>query len=428
MSRGEAAKRPRSEPEASEGGPPRGEAAKRPRSEPKALAVLGSTGSIGEQALAVAEAFPQSYRVVALAAGRNVEKLADQVRRFRPELVSVADPAGAEALRRCLEGPGGLAVEIAVGGAGLEAVATHPADLVVSSLVGAVGLAPTLAAIRAGRDIALANKEVLVMAGALVLREVRACGVTLLPVDSEHSAIFQALAGQRREDVSRVILTASGGPFRSWDAARIAKASVQEALDHPRWQMGPKVTIDSATFMNKGLEVIEARWLFDMRPEDVDVVVHPQSIVHSLVELRDGSVLAQLALPDMRVPIAVALAHPERLPLDLPRLDLAALGRLDFEAPDRKRFPCLDLAYAALRADEAGPAILNAANEVAVAAFLDERIAFPAIAAANAAVLDDHVKRAGRGALRDLEDVMEADRWARERAQEWLASVGSQRA
>jgi 1-deoxy-D-xylulose-5-phosphate reductoisomerase len=390
---------------------------------PKALAVLGSTGSIGQQALAVAEAFPGSYRVVALAAGRNVEKLADQVRRFSPELVSVADPAGAEALRRRLNELGGLTVEIAVGGAGLEAVATHPADLLVSSLVGAVGLGPTLAAIRAGRDIALANKEVLVMAGALVLREVRARGVTLLPVDSEHSAIFQALAGQRREDVSRVILTASGGPFRSWDAARIAKASVQEALDHPKWQMGPKVTIDSATLMNKGLEVIEARWLFDMRPEAVDVVVHPQSIVHSLVEFRDGSVLAQLALPDMRVPIAVALAHPERLPLDLPRLDLAALGRLDFEEPDRKRFPCLDLAYAALRADEAGPAVLNAVNELAVAAFLDEKIAFPSIAAANAAVLDAHVKRAGAGALRDLEDVMEADRWAREHAREWLVSM-----
>jgi len=400
-------------------------------SRPKALAVLGSTGSIGEQTLAVAEAFPESYRVVALAAGRNVEKLADQVRRFRPELVSVADPAGAEVLRRRLEGlegAGGLAVEIAVGNAGLEAVATHPADLLVSSLVGAVGLAPTLAAIRAGRDIALANKEVLVMAGALVLREVRARGVTLLPVDSEHSAIFQALAGQRREDVSRVVLTASGGPFRSWDAARIAKASVQEALDHPKWQMGPKITIDSATFMNKGLEVIEARWLFDMRPEEVDVVVHPQSIVHSLVEFRDGSVLAQLAIPDMRVPIAVALAYPERLPLELPRLDLAALGQLDFEEPDRKRFPCLDLAYEALRADEAGPAVLNAANEVAVAAFLDERIGFPAIAAANAAVLDAHARRAGAGALRDLEDVMEADRWAREQAEEWLASVGSERA
>jgi 1-deoxy-D-xylulose-5-phosphate reductoisomerase len=392
---------------------------------PKSLAVLGSTGSIGEQTLAVAGAFPERYRVVALAAGHNVEKLAEQVRRFRPKLVSVADAAAAQALRQQLAEP---AVEIAVGHAGLEAVAAQPADLVVSSLVGAVGLAPTLAAIRAGRNVALANKEVLVMAGALVLREVRARGVKLLPVDSEHSAVFQVLAGQRRQDVARVILTASGGPFRSWDAARIAKASVQEALDHPKWRMGPKVTIDSATLMNKGLEVIEARWLFDLRPEEVDVVVHPQSIVHSLVEFRDGSVLAQLALPDMRVPIAVALAYPERLPLDLPRLDLAALGKLDFETPDRKRFPCLDLAYEALRTDEAGPAVLNAANEVAVAAFLAERIAFPDIAAANASVLDAHVRRGGAGALRDLEDVMEADRWAREHAEDCLTNIGSEHA
>jgi 1-deoxy-D-xylulose-5-phosphate reductoisomerase len=388
----------------------------------KRLALLGSTGSIGEQTLSVAEAFPDRYRVVALGAGSNVEKLAAQVRRFRPELVSVAEPAAAEALQRSL---GDLDVEIAVGAGGLEAVAVHPADLVVSALVGAVGLAPTLAAIRAGRDVALANKEVLVMAGALVLREVRARGVTLLPVDSEHSAIFQVLAGQRREDVFRLILTASGGPFRHWDAARMARASVREALAHPNWDMGPKITVDSATLMNKGLEVIEARWLFEMPPEDVDVVVHPQSIVHSLVEFRDGSVLAQLGLPDMRVPIAVALAHPERLPLDLPRLDLAALGQLDFEAPDRKRFPCLDLAHAALRADEAAPAVLNAVNEVAVAAFLEGRIRFPTIAGTNAAVLNAHVGRAGGGALRDLEDVMEADRWARAHAGECLANAGS---
>jgi 1-deoxy-D-xylulose-5-phosphate reductoisomerase len=300
----------------------------------------------------------------------------------------------------------------------------HPADLVVAGLVGAVGLRPTLAAIRAGRDIALANKEVLVMAGALVLREVRACGVTLLPVDSEHSAIFQTLAGHRRDDVSRLILTASGGPFRTWSAERIARATVEQALDHPNWDMGPKITVDSATLMNKGLEVIEARWLFDMPPDRVDVVVHPQSIVHSLVEYRDGSVLAQLGLPDMRVPIAVALAHPERLPLDLPRLDLAALGRLDFETPDHKRFPCLDLAYAALRGDEAAPAVLNAANEVSVASFLRGAIAFPTIAKANEAVLGIHLSRAGAVRLRDLRDAAEADAWARDRAREWLASSG----
>ena len=386
------------------------------------IVVLGSTGSVGEQTLAVAEAFPERYRVVALAAGRNVDKLAEQVRSFRPEIVSVADASGAEALR---ERMGGLGVEIGVGAEGLEAVAVHEADLVVSGLVGALGLAPTLAAIRAGRDVALANKEVLVMAGALVLREARARGVTLLPVDSEHSAIFQVLAGQRRKDVARLILTASGGPFRTRDAARIARASVEEALNHPNWDMGLKITIDSATLMNKGLEVIEARWLFDMPPDDVDVVVHPQSIVHSLVEFVDGSVLAQLGLPDMRVPIAVALAHPERLPLDVPRLDLAALGALEFEVPDRKRFPCLDLAFAALRADETAPAVLNAANEIAVAAFLERRIPFATIAEANAAVLDAHVARGGAGALANLGDAIEADRWARACARDWIDTVGS---
>jgi 1-deoxy-D-xylulose-5-phosphate reductoisomerase len=383
--------------------------------------VLGSTGSVGEQSLAVAESFPDRYRVVALGAGRNLDRLADQVRRFRPELVSVADREDVSRLRQRI---GGAETRVESGAEGLEAVAVHPAELVVAGLVGAVGLRPTLAAIRAGRDIALANKEVLVMAGALVLREVRARGVTLLPVDSEHSAIFQALAGHRRDDVSRLVLTASGGPFRTWSAERIARATVEQALDHPNWDMGPKITVDSATLMNKGLEVIEARWLFDMPPDRVDVVVHPQSIVHSLVEYHDGSVLAQLGLPDMRVPIAVALAHPERLPLDLPRLDLAAIGRLDFETPDHKRFPCLDLAYAALRGDEAAPAVLNAANEVSVACFLRGSIAFPTIAKANEAVLGAHASRAGAVRLRDLEDAAEADAWARNRAREWLTSSG----
>jgi 1-deoxy-D-xylulose-5-phosphate reductoisomerase len=385
------------------------------------IAILGSTGSIGEQTLDVVGRFPERYRVVALAAGRNLARLAEQVRRFRPELVAVAEPEGARELAAALP-PGGP--RIASGAEGLLEVATHPADLVVSALVGALGLEPTLAAIRAGRDIALANKEVLVMAGALVLREVRAHGVNLLPVDSEHSAIFQALAGQRGEDVARLVLTASGGPFRTWSEQEIATASVEEALRHPNWDMGPKITIDSATLMNKGLEVIEARWLFDVPPERVEVLVHPQSIVHSLVEFIDGSVLAQLGLPDMRVPIAVALAHPERLPLDLDRLDLAAIGELRFELPDRKRFPCLDLAYAALATSEAAPAVLNAANEVSVAAFLAGRIRFPAIAAANAAVLEAHAAQPGGAALRDLADAREADAWARFRATEWLASAG----
>jgi len=388
------------------------------RSSPKRLAVLGATGSVGEQALAVAAAFPERFSVVALAAGRRVAKLAEQVRRFRPALVSVADAEVARELAAAL-GPG--APRIRWGEAGLAEVAAHDADLVVSALVGALGLAPTLAAIRAGRDIALANKEVLVMAGALVLREARAHGVRLLPVDSEHSAIFQALAGQRPEDLARIVLTASGGPFRSWPAERIAAASVEQALAHPKWVMGPKITIDSATLMNKGLEVIEARWLFDVGPERVEVLVHPQSVVHSLVEMRDGSWLAQLGVPDMRVPIAVALAHPERLPLldgGLERLDLAALGRLEFEAPDPARFPCLGLAYSALASDEAAPAVLNAANEEAVAAFLAGRIPFPAIAEINADVLGAH--RAG-GTLRDLRDVLDVDAWSRARAGERLA-------
>jgi len=383
----------------------------------KRLALLGSTGSIGEQTLAVADAAPERFEVVALGAGRNIEKLADQVRRFRPGLVSVADAQGAAELR---ERVGSQPFELQVGDAGLVAVAEHPADLVVSGLVGAVGLAPTLAAIRAGRDIALANKEVMVMAGALVLREVKAHDVALLPVDSEHSAIFQALCGQRIEDVARLILTASGGPFRTWSAEQIADATIEQALNHPNWAMGPKITIDSATLMNKGLEVIEARWLFDIPPQRVDVVVHPQSIIHSLVEFVDTSVLAQLGLPDMRVPIAVALAYPARIALELPQLDLAALGRMDFETPDHKRFPCLNLAYEALRADEAAPAVLNAANEISVAAFLAGRIRFPEIAATNGAVLNSHVGRGGGGALRDLSDVMEADAWSRACAREWI--------
>ncbi len=385
----------------------------------KRLAILGSTGSVGEQTLAVAAANPDRFEIVALAAGRRVDALASQIERFHPRLVSVSDAASAERLRERF----GDRVEVQFGDAGLIAVATADADLVVAALVGAVGLAPTLAAIRAGRNIALANKEVMVMAGALVRREVEARGVTLLPVDSEHSAIFQALAGQRAEDVSRLILTCSGGPFRDaaiWPAERLAGASVEAALDHPNWAMGAKITIDSATLMNKGLEVIEARWLFDVPPERIEVVVHPQSIVHSLVEFRDTSVIAQLGLPDMRVPIAVALAHPERLALEIPRLDLAQAGRLDFELPDRRRFPCLDLATRALQGGEAAPAVLNASNEVAVAAFLDHLIPFGAVADTNQKVLEAHLAEQRDTGVRDLADVLAADAWARARARQHL--------
>ena len=385
----------------------------------KRLAVLGSTGSVGEQTLAVAESHPERFEVTALAAGRQVDALSAQIERFRPALASIASAEDAERLRDRF----GDSVEIAYGEAGLEAVATHDSDLVVAALVGAVGLGPTLSAIRAGRSVALANKEVMVMAGALVRREVEASGVALLPVDSEHSAIFQALAGQRIEDVSRLILTCSGGPFRdpaAWPVEKLAQASVEQALAHPNWDMGAKITVDSASLMNKGLEVIEARWLFDVEPERIDVVVHPQSIIHSLVEYRDSSVMAQMGLPDMRVPIAVALAYPERLPLEIPRLDLAACGQLDFEPPDRERFPCLDLAMVALRGSEAAPAVLNAANEVAVADFLGGKIPFAAIAETNRVVLEAHLQEQDGASLSDLSDVLAADAWARVRARSHL--------
>ena len=398
----------------------------------KRIALLGSTGSIGEQTLDVVAGHPERFEVVSMAAGRRVDRLIEQVRQFRPRVVSVADRKNVAPIREALAtselaGAGRAGerscgkVEVVFGEAGLEAVATEPADLVVAGLVGAVGLRPVLAAIRAGTHIGLANKEAMVMAGALVRREAAARNVDIIPIDSEHSAIFQCLVGSRPEEVARLILTCSGGPFRTWSKERIESASVEEALAHPNWSMGDKISIDSATLMNKGLEVIEARWLFDVEADRVDVVVHPQSIVHSLVEFCDRSVLAQLGLPDMRVPIAVALAYPERVELDVPRLDLVALRRLDFEAPDRERFPCLDLAYRAVAGSEAAPAVLNAANEVAVAAFLGRQIEFTEIAALNASVLDVHLAEHAGQRVDELTSVFEADSWARGMASEWLA-------
>jgi 1-deoxy-D-xylulose-5-phosphate reductoisomerase len=362
----------------------------------RSFALLGSTGSVGVSTLALVERFPDRFRAVALAAGRNMQVLAEQVRRHRPDLVSVADEASAADLRQRV------------------AVATHPeADLVLSALVGALGLVPTLAAVHAGKHVALANKEVLVVAGELVTRAARDKGVDLLPVDSEHNAIFQALQGQRRSDVKRIVLTASGGPFLSRSAAELADVTVAEALNHPTWKMGPKITIDSATLMNKGLEVIEARWLFDVEADRIDVVIHPQSIVHSMVEYIDGSVLAQMAVPDMTIPIAYALAYPERLPLDYLRpLDLPAAGTLTFVAPDRQRFPCLDLAYRALRAGGTMPAVLNAANEIAVARFLAEDLAYREIPTLVAAVMDAHELAPAS----NLDVLLAADGWAREAA------------
>jgi len=384
----------------------------------KRISILGSTGSIGEQTLDVVDAHPDRFDVVALAAGRRVERLVEQARKFRPSRVSIADPAQVPEIREAL----GPDVEVSSGDEGLLEVATCPSELVVAGLVGAVGLQPVLAAIRAGRAIGLANKEVMVMAGAMVRREAETCGAPIIPIDSEHSAIFQCLAGSRADEISRLILTCSGGPFRTASAEQIEQASVEEALAHPNWSMGDKISIDSASLMNKGLEVIEARWLFDVPADRVDVVVHPQSIVHSLVEFQDRSVLAQLGLPDMRVPIAVALAHPERIELDLPRLELAELARLDFEPPDRKRFPCLDLAYRAVSGSEAAPAVLNAANEIAVAAFLERRIGFPQIAALNAAVLEAHLKDHRGERVDALDVVIAADAWARDAAGQWLAN------
>lgn len=383
----------------------------------KRLSILGSTGSIGEQTLEVVASHPERFEVVALAAGRRVARLVEQARQFRPRRVSVADPREVPAIRAAL----GSGIEVCAAESGLHAVATIDSDLVVAGLVGAVGLQPVLAAIAAGRSIGLANKEVMVMAGALVCREARAKGVDIIPIDSEHSAIFQCLNGSRRAEISRLILTCSGGPFRSWPSDRIDQASVEEALAHPNWSMGDKISIDSATLMNKGLEVIEARWLFGVSADRIDVVVHPQSIVHSLVEFHDRSVLAQLGLPDMRVPIAVALAHPERIELDLPGLDLAALSRLDFERPDRERFPCLDLAFRAVAGSESAPAVLNAANEIAVQAFLDRRIGFAGIAALDRAVLEAHLEDHRGDRVDTLEAVLAADAWARGAATEWLA-------
>ncbi len=387
----------------------------------KRLAILGSTGSIGEQTLDVVAGHPDRFDVVSIAAGRRVERLVEQARQFSPGVVSVADPANVSVIRDALatsEVAG--KVDVVSGDEGLLRVATEPNDLVVAGLVGAVGLQPVLAAIRAGYAIGLANKEVMVMAGALVRREAAAHDVPIIPIDSEHSAIFQCLAGSSPNEVSRLILTCSGGPFRNWQPERIENATVEEALAHPNWSMGDKISIDSATLMNKGLEVIEARWLFDVEAERVDVVVHKQSIIHSMVEYCDRSVLAQLGLPDMRVPIAVALAYPERVELDLPRLDLVELGRLDFEEPDRDRFPCLDLAYRAVSGSEAAPAVLNAANEVAVEAFLGRRIRFPEIARLNSAILEAHLAGHAGQRVDDLDAAIAADAWARGAASEWL--------
>ena len=382
----------------------------------KTVTVLGATGSIGRRTLELVAAFPDQFRVGGLAArGANLEPLKAQIAAHRPRAVALLDPAAVDRLRRELPAP---APELLAGAEGLAALARDvDADVVVSALVGGAGLLPTLAAIRAGRTVALANKEPLVMAGALMTRAARERGVRLLPVDSEHSAIFQCLAGAQPREVRRLLLTASGGPFRGWGVEALERVTVEQALRHPTWRMGAKITIDSATLMNKGLEVIEARWLFDMPLERVDVVVHPQSIVHSLVEFIDGSVLAQLGMPDMGIPILYALSYPDRLPCPAPALDLCRVGTLSFEAPDPDAFRCLALARRAGQAGGGAPVVLNAVNEIAVAGFLDGRCGFMDIPRLIADALD----ALGGTAVEDLEACLELDAEARRWAEAALA-------
>jgi 1-deoxy-D-xylulose-5-phosphate reductoisomerase len=385
----------------------------------KAISIIGSTGSVGVTTLDVVSRFPDRFRVVAMAAGRNLELLADQIRRFRPQLVSVETPKLARDLAQRMP-PG---VTILHGSEGAIAVATHPeAKLVVSALVGALGLPPTLAAIKAGKDIAFANKEVLVVAGEVVTRAVREHGVRLLPVDSEHNAVFQCLEGRASESVKRIILTASGGPFRQLPADRFSEITIKDALNHPTWRMGNKITIDSATMMNKGLEVIEAHWLFGLPAEKIDVVIHPQSVIHSMVEMIDGSVIAEMAITDMAIPAAFALAYPDRLPLDhLPPLSLIDCANLSFEQPDFVRFPCLRLAYEALRAGGTMAACLNAANEELVAGFLAGHIRFVDIPRHIETIMSRHHNPPAR----TLEDVIGTDGWARMAARELIGADGA---
>ncbi len=376
----------------------------------KRLAILGSTGSIGVNTLEIVRQFPQRFEVVSLSAGLNIGVLREQIREFRPKIVSVLNRDLSETLRKEVSS---IPVKIVHGIEGLIQVATHPeVDQVVSAIVGAVGLIPTLSAIKTGKTIALANKEPLVMAGKIIMEEARANHVQILPVDSEHSAIFQALLGHRKEDVHRLILTASGGPLLNLPTSRLHEATVKDALNHPHWEMGKKITIDSASLMNKGLEVIEAHWLFNIPTEKIVVQIHPQSIIHSMVEYIDGSIIAQMGIADMRIPISYALSFPERLNLSLPGLDLSQTGGLTFFPPDPERFPCLTLAYRSMEIGETMPTILNAANEVAVSAFLEGSLKFTGIPLLIQRVMEEHKAKP----IHTIEDVLKADQWARERS------------
>ncbi len=380
----------------------------------KRLAVLGSTGSIGVNTLDIAGRFENEFKVVALSAGTNIQLLREQIERFEPKAVSVLNEALANALKRKISPK---KIEVLFGVEGLIQITTLPEiDLVVSALVGAAGLIPTISAIKAKKSVALANKESLVMAGKIIVEEARKNGVAILPVDSEHSAIFQTLAGRSKGEIKRIILTASGGPFLNLPYEKMKEVTAKEALHHPTWDMGRKVSIDSASLMNKGLEVIEARWLFGVSTEQIDVQIHPQSVVHSMVEYIDGSIIAQMGITDMRIPISYALSYPKRLRLDLPSLDLFHMDGLTFLPPDMERFPCLRLAYRSMEVGETMPAVLNAANEVAVNSFLEETIKFTDIPAIVETVMEDHQIKP----LTTLDDALRVDQWAREKTKKLI--------
>jgi 1-deoxy-D-xylulose-5-phosphate reductoisomerase len=376
----------------------------------KYLSILGSTGSIGVSTLEIVAAYPDRFRVTALTAGKNLELFARQIRLFSPRIAAVASK---EDIPKLKEMCNGLNVEICGGTDGLIAAATaDEAEMVVAAIVGAAGLVPTAAAIRAGKDVALANKETLVTAGHLFMEMVAQYGIKLYPVDSEHSAVFQSIEGHRSQDISKIILTASGGPFLNTPAEQLKNVTVQDALNHPNWSMGRKITIDSATMMNKGLEVIEARWLFDAPVEKIDVNIHPQSIIHSMVEYVDGCVIAQLGTPDMKAPIAYALSYPERIATGIKPLDLTTFAGLTFHKPDLGKFRCLGLAYQAINAGESMPAVMNAANEIAVESFLSGGISFLQIAEVIERTMDAHQAHE----LGSIDEVLQADSWGRENA------------
>ena len=377
----------------------------------KNIAILGSTGSIGVNALRMIKANPEKYKVIALAAGKNIELLLEQIKDFRPIVVAVLEETTAMELKAHLTNAG--KTEVFFGTEGFSRLATmEGVDTVISAITGAAGLLPTYSAIRAGKDIALANKETMVMAGPLIMAEAKKQGISVLPIDSEHSAILQSLMGHPREDLERVILTASGGPFRDLPLDEMSKVTPAQALNHPNWKMGPKISIDSATMMNKGLEAIEARWFFNLNMDQIDILIHPQSIVHSMVEYKDGSIISQMGVPDMTIPISYALSFPHHLKNQIPPLELEKVGMLSFEKPDMKRFRCLDLALEAGEIGGSMPTVLNGANEIGVEAFLKGKIGFLDISDLTEKTMSAHKKHH----IDSVETVMQVDRWARDTA------------